>query len=94
MPPMPPEDLSPDGGASLSDDYKLNFGRNLQAARKRLGLTQAGFAAQVGVTQGYISHVEVGTENLTLDTAAKLARSVGRELPDMLEDPGAASDPE
>lgn len=94
MPSKPPDEPGPDGGASLSDDYKVNFGRNLQAARKRLGLTQAGFAAQLGVTQGYISHVEVGTENLTLDTAAKLARSVGRELPDMLEDPGAASDPE
>ena len=85
MPPVPPDKLSPDGGAPLPNDYKVNFGRNLQAARKQLGLTQVDFAAQLGVTQGYISHVEVGTENLTLDTAARLANAVSHRLPDMLD---------
>ena len=91
MPLTPPDESSPDGGASLPDDYKVNFGRNLSAARKRLGLTQTEFAKRLGLTQGYISHVELGTENLTLDSAAKLARSVGRELPEMLENLDSAS---
>ena len=91
MPLIPPDESSPDGGASLPDDYKINFGRNLQAARKRLGLTQTEFAKRLGMTQGYISQVEIGAENLTLDSAAKLARSVGRELPEMLENPDTPS---
>lgn len=85
MPPVPPDESSPDGGASFPDDYKSNFGRNLRTARKALGLKQADLAESLGVTKGYISHVEVGTENLTFDAAARLANAVGRRLPDMLD---------
>ena len=85
MPPVPPDEPSPDGSASFPDDYKLNFGRNLQAARKALGLKQADLAQSLGVTKGYISHVEVGKENLTFDAAARLANAVGRRLPEMLD---------
>jgi transcriptional regulator with XRE-family HTH domain len=38
----------------------MNFARNLQKARKKLGLTQAQIADKVGVRQNAISNYEQG----------------------------------
>ena len=89
----PPDKPSPGGGASLPDDYKAIFGRNLKAARDHLDMTQADLADRIGVSRAYVSHVELGTENLTFDAATRLAQAVGRKLPDMLERPSTQTLP-
>ena len=82
----PPSDKTPpDDDAVSSDAYKAAFGRNLRTARRRLGITQAELAARFGSTGSYITKVEAGTENLTIETMNRLAHLVGSKLRDLLD---------
>ena len=78
-PPQPPKGNSP-----VPDDLRKIFGQNVRAARIKAGLTQAQLAARTGLTQQYVSLVEAGLQNITLDTMAALARAVGRDVSALL----------
>jgi len=57
--------------------------RNL---REALRLTQEELAKKVGVTQGYIGHLERGLKkNPSLPTLKRLARALGVPITDLLE---------
>ena len=47
---------------------------------KELGLTQAQLAAQMGCSQQYVSKLLKGSENLTLETIAKLEEILDLEI--------------
>jgi len=72
-------------GDRLPVDLKRIFGDNLRAARLKAGLTQAELGSRVGRSQQYISLVEVGRENLTIDTMSMLAAIVGQDVITMLQ---------
>jgi transcriptional regulator with XRE-family HTH domain len=55
------------------------FGKNLLAARKKLGLTQEEVAERSGVQAGEISRIERGKRDPQISTLEKLAAAV--ELP-------------
>jgi transcriptional regulator with XRE-family HTH domain len=56
-----------------------NLGKNLRAARKKLGLTQEDVAQRSGVQAGEISRIERGQRDPQISTVEKLADAV--ELP-------------
>ncbi|NMG64350.1 helix-turn-helix domain-containing protein [Azoarcus indigens] len=59
---------------------------NVQTIRKRLGLSQAAFADAIGVTQGNVSHIERGAQELTLTVARRIkAIAAERGHPTTLE---------
>lgn len=60
------------------------FGKNLQAARLSQNLTQREVAAIAGVKHQYISLVERGRANLTIDSMERLSAALGVEIADML----------
>ena len=72
------------GNSPVPDDLRKIFGQNVRAARIKAGLTQAQLAARTGLTQQYVSLVEAGLQNITLDTMAALARAVGRDVSALL----------
>ncbi|MFS1539522.1 MAG: helix-turn-helix transcriptional regulator [Candidatus Phlomobacter fragariae] len=45
---------------------------NLKKLRKQTGMTQAGLANALGLTQGAIAHYEKGIRRLNIDTAKKI----------------------
>lgn len=47
--------------------------KNLRKLRQERGLTQAEFADMIGVTQGTISKIERGYEQVTLDLVFRIA---------------------
>ena len=47
---------------------------------KREGLTQAAMAERIGCTQQYVSKLLKGTENLTIETIAKIERVTNQKL--------------
>ena len=49
---------------------------NLRALRKAKSLSQAQLADMVGLNQGYISKLEKGDSNVTLDVIRSIARSL------------------
>ena len=57
-----------------------------------LGLRQQEFADRAGYGQQYISQVERGLINLTLDTMRRLAKAVDQDVPSLLRPPAAGSD--
>ena len=56
-----------------------NLGKNLLAARKKLGLTQEEVSARCGVQAGEVSRIERGKRDPQVSTLEKLATAV--ELP-------------
>ena len=70
----------PKGNSPVWDDLATIFGQNLRAARIKADLTQAQLAERTGLTQQYVSLVEAGHQNITIDTMAALARAVGRDV--------------
>lgn len=55
------------------------FGARLKAERVKLGLTQAQLYEATGITASYISFIERGLGNPTLEMILKLAGAVGLE---------------
>lgn len=72
----------------VADNVKLPaaefFGNRLKERRQELGLTQGQFAERTGSTAAYVSQIERGQANPTLDVMAKFADVVGLEVWDML----------
>lgn len=66
---------------------RVQFGIMLKAARIEAGLSQSDFP---GHDQSFISKVERGTAGLKIETMAKIAAVVGRDLDDMLAEIGKA----
>lgn len=60
------------------------FGQRLKDRRRELGLTQTQLAEQTGSTAAYVSQVERGQANPTLEVMAKFAELVGMEVWKML----------
>ncbi|WP_079480881.1 helix-turn-helix transcriptional regulator [Halobacillus salinus] len=52
-------------------------------ARKRLDLTQEQLAERVGLSRGYLSNVEKGNHNPSLETAKKLAKALNKTLDEL-----------
>ncbi len=57
-------------------DLKRALGQRIKALRKRAGLTQEALAERAGLNSKYISGIERGRENPTLDTLNRLAREL------------------
>ena len=60
------------------------FGTALREHRKQQGLTQAELAAAIGTSRSYISEVECGRENISLERAERLAQALGYSLIELL----------
>jgi transcriptional regulator with XRE-family HTH domain len=67
------------GVRRLDDQWVGNLGKNLRAARKKLGLTQEEVAERSGVQAGEVSRIERGKRDPQVSTLEKLAGAV--ELP-------------
>ncbi|WP_267347015.1 helix-turn-helix transcriptional regulator [Sphingomonas sp. GM_Shp_2] len=72
----------------IADNVKsaaaILFGDRLKQRRRELGLTQGQLAERTGSTAAYVSQVERGQANPTLDLLARFAEVVGLEVWDML----------
>lgn len=72
-----------------ADNVKLPiaelFGRRLKQRRLHLGITQGQLAEQTGSTAAYVSQVERGNANPTLDVMVKLAEAVELDVWNMLQ---------
>lgn len=74
---------------TLADSVKFPaaelFGQRLKDRRRALGLTQSQLAEQTGSTAAYISQVERGQANPTLEVMAKFSEVIGMEVWQMLQ---------
>jgi len=60
------------------------FARNLRRARRLKEMTQESLALDAGVPRGYLSRVERGSINISMDNADALSRAIGVPLHDLV----------
>lgn len=60
------------------------FGERLKERRRACDMTQAQLAEQTDITAAYISLIERGRANPTLEMMVKLAETVGAKVWDMI----------
>ena len=69
------------------DDEKTIFGKNLRAARKVLGMTQKDIQRVTGIEQAFLSKVECGKSNISLETMITLSNAVNVPLSHLFSPP-------
>lgn len=70
----------------LPPTYRRQFGERVRELRRRRGWSQESFALQVGMDRTYVSGIERGRRNPTLDIIAKLAAGLEVDLVDLFSD--------
>lgn len=60
-------------------------GRRIQELRKKHGLSQENVAEKANISPNYLSRIECGKENPTLDMLIKLANALGIEMWEMFD---------
>lgn len=67
----------------VSSSLSLSFGQNIRALRKAQGLTQVEFSERCGFYQTYLSRVENGQANPTLNAIEVMANALGLTVYEM-----------
>ncbi len=72
------------GSGDRNPDVKVVFGQRLRETRLKRGLAQERLAELAGLDRTYISKIEKGERNISLVTAARLARALGVDMKELL----------
>ncbi len=59
---------------------RLKLSQQIRNIRMKLGYTQGGIAKRLGVIQQYISKIETGRENVSVDTLTRIADAFNKKL--------------
>lgn len=68
------------------------FGRLVRRLRIEKGYSQEEFSFRVGLHQTYVSSIERGERNVTIQTADRIARALGTTLSSMFSELERSSD--
>ena len=74
------------------DELKRNFGGAIKAKRSEMGLSQEDLAVRAGLHRTYISDVERGVRNLSLESIEKLARALELSVSGLFEKQAGGED--
>ncbi|WLS79619.1 helix-turn-helix transcriptional regulator [Erwinia pyri] len=64
---------------------KVLFGKRVKQLRLQAGLSQEAFALKCGLDRTYVSGIERGLRNPTLEVIAVLAAGLGTEMKTLIE---------
>ncbi len=67
------------------EDVRKRLAGNLQKYRRAKGLSQEGFAHEAGIHRTYISDLERGARNPTIEVVDRLARALGVSMGELLD---------
>jgi DNA-binding XRE family transcriptional regulator len=65
--------------------HRRVLGEAIRTWRKRAGLTQESLAEKSNLSAVYISRVECGKENISVDATMRIAKAVGARLRDLFQ---------
>ncbi len=69
----------------INQNLRKGFGQRIRELRKAKGFSQEAFADKCGFMRTYMSRIETGTANPSLDAAKVLADGLGMSLSELLE---------
>lgn len=67
------------------EDVRHRLAQNLQKLRRAKGLSQEAFAHEAGIHRTYVSDLERGARNPTIEVVDRLARALSVPLGDLLD---------
>lgn len=67
-------------------DIKTTFGKRLRELRENKGLTQEALAHEANLDRTYISSIERGVRNVSLENIERLASALGVKIKDFFKD--------
>ena len=62
------------------------LGERIYNSRKKRKMTQSNLAEMVGISNTYLSHIENGTSNMSMDTVVYIANALGVTADELLKD--------
>jgi transcriptional regulator with XRE-family HTH domain len=65
-------------------EIKRRFGLAVKKRRNALGISQEELAMRIGADQAYVSRIEAGQMNVTLETAEQIAIAIEVDVGDLL----------
>ena len=65
-------------------DVFVRFGRKLREVRGRTGISQEKLADRAGLHRTYVSSVERGERNISLQNIEKLAKALGVSMAELM----------
>ena len=68
-----------------NQNLRKGFGQRIRELRNKQGFSQDAFADRCGFVRTYMSRIETGTANPSLDAAKVLADGLGLTLSELLE---------
>jgi transcriptional regulator with XRE-family HTH domain len=69
--------------AELTKLARQTLGRNMRRRRKELGMSQEELGDRASLEQSYVSNVEAGTRNVSIDNIARIAGGLGVGIADL-----------
>lgn len=66
-------------------DARARLARNLQRIRRERGLTQEQLSGRTNIHQTYLSGIEGGKKNPTIDLIERLASALNVDISDLIE---------
>ncbi len=70
----------------MSQDARIKIAQNVKSHRKRLGLTKENLSLELGFDNSYISKLERGNINITIDKLEKIATYFKINISDLFAD--------
>jgi transcriptional regulator with XRE-family HTH domain len=64
-------------------DIKKRFGLAVKERRGALGISQEELAMRIGADQAYVSRIEAGQMNVTLETAEQIAAAIQSDVAEL-----------
>jgi len=66
-------------------EHRVIVGRNIHAVRKNAGLTLERLAEKADMDWTYLSQIERGKENISLDKLARMAKALNVKISDFVK---------
>ena len=70
----------------MDDQIRLRFGNAVRKLRMQKNISQEDFAYLCGLHRTYISDIELGKRNISLDNIEKIAEALDISLADLFEE--------
>ena len=69
----------------MADDIKLKLGRKIRETRVKEGYSQEELASRCGLHRTYISDIERGERNVSVENIEKIAKALKTEANELLK---------
>ena len=66
--------------------FRATLAKRLRQLRKKERLSQEAFAVKIGITQSSLNRIEIGEQNVTLDTLHTICRHLKCKAADLLDE--------